>query len=78
MLFEKSLKEFERGARLSRECQGALKNADQRMAKPAKIVGSKIQRGLPRHPYLVLAKSAIVQNTDAGAVPIAAGMGSRH
>jgi exodeoxyribonuclease VII small subunit len=28
---EKSLKEFERGVRLSRECQGALKDAEQRV-----------------------------------------------
>lgn len=28
---EKSLKEFERGVRLSRECQGALKEAEQRV-----------------------------------------------
>jgi exodeoxyribonuclease VII small subunit len=28
---DKSLKEFERGVRLSRECQGALKDAEQRV-----------------------------------------------
>jgi exodeoxyribonuclease VII small subunit len=28
---EKSLKDFERGVRLSRECQGALKDAEQRV-----------------------------------------------
>ena len=28
---EKSLKEFERGVRLSRDCQGALKDAEQRV-----------------------------------------------
>jgi exodeoxyribonuclease VII small subunit len=28
---EQSLKEFERGVRLSRECQGALKDAEQRV-----------------------------------------------
>lgn len=28
---EKSLKEFERGVRLSRECQGALQDAEQRV-----------------------------------------------
>lgn len=28
---DKSLKEFERGVRLSRECQGALKEAEQRV-----------------------------------------------
>jgi exodeoxyribonuclease VII small subunit len=30
---EKSLKEFERGVRLSRECQGALKDAEQRVQR---------------------------------------------
>ncbi len=31
MSLDKSLKEFERGVRLSRECQGALKDAEQRV-----------------------------------------------
>ncbi len=31
MPLDKSLKEFERGVRLSRECQGALKDAEQRV-----------------------------------------------
>jgi len=38
--FRKVPEGFERGVRPSRECQGALKDADQRVAKPAKIVGS--------------------------------------
>ena len=31
MPLEKSLKQFERGVRLSRECQSALKDAEQRV-----------------------------------------------
>ena len=37
---EKSLKEFERGVRLSRECQGALKDAEQRVRV---LMGGELQ-----------------------------------
>ena len=37
---EKSLKEFERGVRLSRECQGALQDAEQRVQV---LMGSELQ-----------------------------------
>jgi exodeoxyribonuclease VII small subunit len=37
---ERSLKEFERGVRLSRECQGALKDAEQRVQV---LMGGELQ-----------------------------------
>lgn len=37
---DKSLKEFERGVRLSRECQGALKDAEQRVQV---LMGSELR-----------------------------------
>ncbi|TFG86737.1 MAG: exodeoxyribonuclease VII small subunit [Chromatiales bacterium] len=37
---ERSLKEFERGVRLSRECQGALKDAEQRVQV---LMGDELQ-----------------------------------
>ncbi len=37
---ETSLKEFERGVRLSRECQGALKDAEQRVQV---LMGGELQ-----------------------------------
>jgi exodeoxyribonuclease VII small subunit len=37
---ETSLKEFERGVRLSRECQGALKDAEQRVQV---LMGNELQ-----------------------------------
>jgi exodeoxyribonuclease VII small subunit len=40
MPLEKSLKEFERGVRLSRECQGALKDAEQRVQV---LMGGELQ-----------------------------------
>lgn len=44
---DKSLKEFERGVRLSRECQGALKDAEQRVQV---LMGGELRDFAPDDP----------------------------
>jgi exodeoxyribonuclease VII small subunit len=44
---DKSLKEFERGVRLSRECQGALKDAEQRVQV---LMGGELKDFAPDEP----------------------------